>query len=181
MSQKKLSAFFSRTIRDNNETDINATLEGEMDSTNSVKKAKFDPKYEVSRAIKAEWFTLFPWLEIDKNEHVFRCSFCVKAKKHNVFVSGKSSSKPKKDDFIKHERGEDHKLAKRIPEQRQEMRTAITSAKSHARDAIIGTMKTVLCLAQADIPNCNVSTIVELQVDNVSIISVFYLYFIKNV
>ena len=44
-------------------------------------------------------------------EGVFRCSYCVRTNKQNIFVAGKSTAKPKKDDFVKHERVEDHRMA----------------------------------------------------------------------
>ena len=42
---------------------------------------------------------------------MFRCKSCVETKQNNIFVTGKDATKPKKDDFIKHQKSNDHKAS----------------------------------------------------------------------
>ena len=53
------------------------------------------------RKIKSEWFSQFQWLQ-HKNL-MFFCQVCIDGKKTNILTRGKSSEKPKNDDFTKHE------------------------------------------------------------------------------
>jgi hypothetical protein len=71
-----------------------------------------------NRKFKSEWFTQFTWLEVeeakDKGEkvlkyHVCVCVYVCEWKKPNIFTTGKPGSKPKKDDFVKHEMTKDHR------------------------------------------------------------------------
>lgn len=81
---------------------------------------------------------------------------------------GKSTVKPKREDFNKHEKGNDHKLSAAASEHQTEMKKAVVNANSKFKESTIAIMKTVLSLTQADIPNSKVSTIIELQIENVS-------------
>ena len=158
MSQKRLEFFFeSNKTKDNH-------LEVEK------KRIKFDPKYDKARHIKSEWFTIFPWLSYEKDADVFKCKSCCKCNLKNVFTEGKSGQKPKRDDFVKHERSADHKLSSRSEDGEKNFKKAAENAHSKSHDAIIAAFRTVLCLGQNDIPTSKVSPIVQLQIDNVSII-----------
>ena len=57
--------------------------------------------------IKSEWFSQFQWQQ-HKDSMIF-CQVCIDGKKTNIFTSRKSSEKPKKDDFTKHEFIQDHR------------------------------------------------------------------------
>ena len=111
---------------------------------------------------------MFPWLVFDEVNKLFTCSTCIKEKKKNVFTRGKSALKPKKDDFLKHESQQDHKLAAAASVNRRQFVKAVTTATDRAKEAMIAEFKTVLCLAQEDIPNSKVHPMVGLQIENVS-------------
>ncbi len=46
------------------------------------------------------------------------------------------------------------------------MATARKNANTAVKEALITAMKTVLCLAQADVPNVKTDTMIDLQVEN---------------
>ena len=116
MPQKSITSFFAKRPCDehsdgvNPETFTSAVSLPTSEAPPSAKK-KFCPDYDNNRSVKAEWFALFPWLVLDKEKFVFTCRDCVKAGKTNSLTTGKDASKPKKDDFVKHERNKDHKLS----------------------------------------------------------------------
>ena len=61
-----------------------------------------------TRSIKAGWFREFSWLIHDHDKQLFFCKVCVDAKQVNVFTQGKTTQKPKKDDFSKHDKSRLH-------------------------------------------------------------------------
>ena len=61
------------------------------------------------RTLNPAWFKEFDWLRFDENENIFTCSICREHHKHNIFTTGKSAAKPKKDDFVKHQITTDHR------------------------------------------------------------------------
>lgn len=75
--------------------------------SDSVSAAKKPYDRDDIRSIRSDWFKLFPWLELVDGK--FYCSLCQQARRKNVFVTGKSTSKPKKDDLLKHEKTGDHR------------------------------------------------------------------------
>lgn len=98
-----------------------------------------------------------------------------------MFSLGKSDSNPKKDDFKKHEISKDHISALRASKLRNDMVRATQYAYSNCKSSIIAAMKTVLCLAQEDVPNSKVGAIIQLQIENVSYFTylfVFIFYFV---
>ena len=126
-------------------------------------KNKFDVKYDRHRAIKSEWFKIFHWLIHAKDENMFRCKSCVETKQNNIFVTGQDATKLKKDDFIKHEKSNDH-IASILGKDRQnDLKKATANVQSNARETITGLMKTILLMAQEDIPNSK-----DRQTENVS-------------
>ena len=64
-----------------------------------------------NRRIKLEWFMEFPWLELDEKKDVFYCKLCRIYHPIGIFVSGKNTANPKRDDLKKHEETEGHKIA----------------------------------------------------------------------
>ena len=88
--QRNISSFFSGSLK---------------------RKEQYVNKYDRHRAIKSEWFKIFHWLIHAKDENMFRCKSCVETKQNNIFVTGKDATKPKKDDFIKHQKSNDHKAS----------------------------------------------------------------------
>ena len=96
---------------------------------------------------------------------ICRCKSCVETKQNNIFVTGKDATKPKKDDFIKHQKSNDHKasiLAKDWSEK------ATANVQSNDRETITGLMKTFLLMAQEDIPNSKLACLIDIQIENVS-------------
>ena len=59
------------------------------------------------RVLTDEHKRLFPWLV--QNDGKLYCLLCQKNKRENTFTKGKSCERPKKDDFVKHERSRDHR------------------------------------------------------------------------
>ena len=87
----------------------------------------------------------------------------------HLFQSGKDASKPKRDDFSKHEKSDDHKALVAAEEMRPDMRKATNNAYSKAKDCIIAQMATVLVQAMEDLPTSKNAALVKLQIFNVSI------------
>jgi hypothetical protein len=86
---------------------------------------------------------------------------------------GKDASKPKRDDFTKHEKSDDHCSLVSAETMRPAMKKATDNAYSKAKDAIIAQMATVLVQAMEDLPTAKNSALVRLQIFNVS---AFYNY-----
>jgi hypothetical protein len=127
------------------------------------------PRYGDYRGIKAKWFVDFPWLSHNTEKKLFFCKCCVDSKRDNIFVKGRSSLIPKRDDFTKHETRKDHKLAITADQQRKNMVTAVRKATSKMEESVVAVMRTILCMGQADIPNSMLPTLVDLQIENVGI------------
>ena len=104
----------------------------------------------------------------DATAGVFRCRLCIAAKANNIFVTGKDSSKPKKDDLTKHQQSLDHRRAVVLPKQRKDFVTASVTANDHAKSGIIAQLRTVLTQAKHCLPTVKNAALVELQVLNVS-------------
>lgn len=60
------------------------------------------------RLLQDHWFEQFPWLELDREQNLFFCRFCVSTGKENVFTKGKPLENPKKDHFVKHQSCGEH-------------------------------------------------------------------------
>ena len=98
----------------------------------------------------------------------FRCKSCVETKQNNIFVTGKDATKPKKDDFIKHQKSNDHKASILAKDRQNDLKKATANAQSNARETITGLMKTILLMAQEDIPNSKLACLIDIQIENVS-------------
>uniref|UniRef100_A0A8C4QIV5 C2H2-type domain-containing protein n=1 Tax=Eptatretus burgeri TaxID=7764 RepID=A0A8C4QIV5_EPTBU len=134
------------------------------------KKMKFHADYDSHRYIKAEWFVMFKWLNFNQQANVFTCKNCIWANKINIFSKGKLALKPKKDDFIKHEKLPDHQDAVKAESRPKEMKVATTTRTffKESKDTMIAAFRTVLCVAQEDVAANKVDAIVKLQLDNVN-------------
>ena len=76
------------------------------------KKRKYDR--DCHRSLTEEHKRAFPWLvlqesaadtdDIESQPMLLLCSWCKDAGRRNIFTIGKVSNKPKKDDFVKHEK-----------------------------------------------------------------------------
>ena len=132
---------------------------------------KFHADYDSNRHVKAEWFIMFKWLNFNKQANVFTCKDCIWANKINIFSKGKLALKPKKDDFIKHEKLPDHQDAVKAESRPKEMKVATTTTRKffkESKDTMIAAFRTVLCVAPEDVAANKVDAIVKLQLDNAS-------------
>lgn len=155
--QSSLSSFFinSSPVKRKNDTE----------EKKENKKPKFDRDF--NRKVKSVWFQEFDWLKLDSEREVFLCKNCIQAKKDNIFTIGKCAKKPKKDDFVKHEKSLDHRMSHNKQLQ-TEMVKATSNAHKSARSAIVAQMATVLTQAKEGIPTRKNSQLLELQMFNVS-------------
>lgn len=164
---KCITDFFK--LQEHADTEVEQEMAEYMPSTStsdSVPPVKKKKKYDdSSRKCKAEWFTEYKWLR-QENEKFF-CSLCLATKKRNIFTSGKSVKKPKKDDFAKHEKLLDHIMASAgdLP---KEMKIAVKKSHEHAREAVMAQMATLLVQAKEAIPTSKNTALLELQLFNVS-------------
>lgn len=129
------------------------------------------PKYnrDNNRSVKAVWFSDFQWLIHDTDKNSFFCELCKSCKKSNIFTTvGKDGSKPKRDDFVKHARSEDHRAAVKAQAMKKDMTTATTNAFSGCKDTMKAQMATVLFQAQEAIPTRKNLPLLSLQIFNVS-------------
>ncbi|XP_070579085.1 zinc finger protein 862-like [Ptychodera flava] len=116
----------------------------------------------VRRKIKPEWFRRFSWLRFEKQ--LFMCDWCIKSGRTNVFTTGKKTSTPKADDFVKHERSAEHRFAEsaRSSARNEEMPRAAATAYNAVKDAVVATMRNVYFIAKEDLPKTKVKSVTEL-------------------
>ncbi|XP_068177895.1 zinc finger protein 862-like isoform X2 [Antennarius striatus] len=128
------------------------------------KQAMTQKERDRNRQIKADWFSIFKWLIYDKEKNLFFCTYCIEAKKTNLFTRGKCAKVPKKDDFNKHTMRADHKMAAGAKQGSRQMSKARAKADDRARESMTAAFETVQWME--DMPNVTFSGPVDLQLED---------------
>lgn len=149
---------------------VSVSLDSQQSHTQSTKS---------NRSFKSVWLLEFPWLTIEDGK-TYKCKDCAAAKKKNIFAIGKTVDNPKKDDFTKHQKGLDHRQVKNIPKLMKDMKRATVKAHDSVKGAIIAQMATVLTQAQEAIPSSKNTSLIKLQMFNVSYFLWAYLRSVKS-
>ena len=161
-------------VEENRSTMCSTTLDQSLIKTTA--------KYcrDSARKIRPEWFIIYPWLKYITETNTFECCMCKEAKLKNVFTTGKDASKPKKDDFAKHEMRSDHRAAVERPKQQKSFEKAAHNAHESVREAIIAQMRNVLYMTKEAIPLRKATSLINLQILNVSLYCLYIFIFIYN-
>ncbi|XP_045184286.2 E3 SUMO-protein ligase KIAA1586-like [Mercenaria mercenaria] len=161
--QQKLP-FLQKDVNNNevpkNDTSFDSQSETEVDHK---KYSQSEPEATAStsknnRKIQSNWFKLWPWLY--ESDGVLYCEPCVDNKKKNNFVTGCAVYKTTS--MTRHEALSDHINATEAPKLATEFQQAVQQSHSLEDKAVLKCIKTVLWLAQENIPLNKFESIFEL-------------------
>ncbi len=169
-SQQSDRGQLQRHEQANQELTKNTSMASNSENTNSIpsvgnlKANPSDDPLVFRRSFKGSWQVQFPWLR--KNGDIYTCKVCTDAKMTNAFTTGKATTNPKKDDFVKHERIADHKRALKVPQLQKQFSRASRTMAQGAKSAIMAQLATILVQAKEGIPISKNSCLVKLQAYN---------------